>query len=98
MVLGKNGSPTGNLYAKIYAETHATAYGTDSLPTGTALATSDAFDGSTLSSVYREAVYFTFSSPYTTSNGTKYVVVIDYAGTSSDGSNYFKCYNSISDV
>ena len=39
--LKKYVSPTGNAVAKIYAEYHATAFGTDSVPTGSVLATSD---------------------------------------------------------
>jgi len=43
----KGGSPTGNAYAKVYA--HSGTYGTSSVPTGAALATSDAVDVSGLS-------------------------------------------------
>lgn len=42
----KEGSPTGNAVAKVYA--HSGTFGTDSKPTGAALATSDNFDVSTL--------------------------------------------------
>ena len=44
--LFQDGSPTGYCYAKIYA--HSGTYGTSSLPTGDALAVSDAVDVSTL--------------------------------------------------
>ena len=40
--LKKKGSPTGNAVVKIYA--HSGTYGTSSVPTGSALATSDNFD------------------------------------------------------
>ena len=77
--LSKNGTPTGNAYVKIYAETHSTAFGTDSLPTGAVLATSDAFDVSTLTSSLQLST-FTFSGAekIRLTNGVKYVVVFEY--------------------
>jgi len=52
--LDKVGNPTGTAVIKFYAETHATAYGVDSLPTGTALAQSDPLDVSTLTTASSE--------------------------------------------
>ena len=43
----KVGSPTGNIYAKIFA--HSGTYGTSSVPTGTELAVSGAVDVTTIS-------------------------------------------------
>lgn len=46
----KTGLPTGSAYAKLYA--HSGTYGSSSLPTGAALATSDAFNIATLTTGY----------------------------------------------
>src|SRR4051794_23390494 len=54
----KSGSPSGNLVAKIYA--HSGTYGTNSLPTGVALATSDVVNSTTLPTSFT-LVTFTFS-------------------------------------
>lgn len=77
--LRKNGSPTGNAYVKIYAETHSTAFGTDSLPTGSVLATSNALDVSTLtSSIQLKEFTFSGTGNILLSSGTKYIAVIEY--------------------
>jgi hypothetical protein len=81
-LLGKNGSPTGNCYAKLYD--HTGIFGSSGTPTGAALAISDAFDVSTLS-IAETAEIFTFSTPYTTINGTKYFIVFEFSG--GDGTN-----------
>lgn len=81
--LKKFGSPTGNAYAKVYNETHATAFGTDSLPDGAAIATSDAFDVSTLTTSF-QLISFTFSTPPTLTNASKYVLTIEYSGGDSN--------------
>jgi len=77
--LGKIGSPTGNAVAKIYA--HSGTYGTSSVPTGAALATSDNVDVSGIPSGTEwvnstEWVNFTFSGDdkITLTNSTYYVV------------------------
>ena len=77
--LKKGGSPTGNAYAKIYA--HSGTYGTNSVPTGAALATSDAIDVSTLSTSYA-LVTFTFSGANAISldASTYYIVQCVYTG------------------
>lgn len=73
-----NGS---NCFAVIYA--HSGTFGTSSIPTGTALATSNAIDASTLSTT-QGLVTFTFPTPYVTVSGTKYVVTFEFAGGSSN--------------
>lgn len=72
--------PTGTIYARIYAESHATAYGTDSKPTGTALAVSDGIDVSALSySLSYVNFVFTGANAITLTNGIKYVVTLEYS-------------------
>ena len=56
----KNGSPTGNAVANIY-ETTGTYHTTGCKPTGSALATSDNFDVSTMSAISYNLYEFTFS-------------------------------------
>lgn len=75
--LRKVGSPTGNAYAKIYA--HDGTFGTSSIPTGTALATSDEYGVSNLTTSY-QLITFTFSgaNKITLTDETKYVVTIEY--------------------
>jgi len=79
--LSKKGSPTGNSYAKIYA--HTGTFGTSSLPTGSALATSGAFEVSDIATPYVfELITFTFTGAdkVTLTNGTKYVVTFEWSG------------------
>lgn len=73
--LKREGSPSGNVVAKIYA--HSGTFGTSSLPTGAALATSDNVDVSTIGTGSYALVDFPFSGAnrITLANGTKYVVV-----------------------
>jgi hypothetical protein len=80
----KVGSPTGNCRAKIYAETHETDFGTDSEGTGTALATSDDYDVSTLSDSVFTLLQFTFTGETVLAAATKYVLVLEYAGGDDD--------------
>ena len=75
--LNKQGSPTGNAVVKIYA--HNGTYGESSEPIGPALATSDNFDVSTLDGDLR-LVDFSFPTPFITTDGTKYCLVIEYYG------------------
>lgn len=85
----RNGSPTGNAVMKLYA--HSGTYGTSSVPTGTALATSDVVDVSTISATEGFQT-FTFSgaNQYQTTNGTYYCLAIEYTG--GDGSNNITVY------
>jgi hypothetical protein len=77
----KTGSPTGNATVSIYA--HSGTYGTSSVATGSAVATSGNLDVSTLTTSFA-LVEFTFSSPYETTNATNYVVAIEYSGGDGD--------------
>lgn len=75
--LSKTLSPTGNAVAKLYA--HSGTYGTSSLPTGSALATSNTLDVSTLTTSF--VLYeLTFATPYTISASTYYEIAIEYSG------------------
>jgi len=82
--LRKSGTPTGNINAYIYA--HTGTYGSDGLPTGTALAVSDNFDISTLTTSLALTT-FTFSgdNQIQLAASTKYFVVVKAVG---DSSNY----------
>lgn len=77
LYLKKFNGTTGNIVCKIYLETHSTAYGTDSIPTGSVLATSDTIDASTISGDSFSLITFTFSgvNKITLENATKYVLV-----------------------
>ncbi len=77
--LRAGGTITGNAVAKIY--THSGTFGTSSVPTGEALATSDVLDVSTLTS-NGEQIYMEFSTPFTTTDGVKYVITFEYSGGS----------------
>jgi hypothetical protein len=91
--LSKYGSPTGNAVAKIYA--HSGTFGVNGIPTGAALATSDNFDVSTLATSL-QLIAFTFSgaNKITLTNGTKYVVSIEYGGGDMDNLIYLGIDNS----
>lgn len=79
--LKKAGTPTGSAYAKIYA--HDGLYGTNSIPIGAALATSDAFSVSTLTTSYALIeLKFTGSNQITLTNSTNYIISIEYSGGS----------------
>lgn len=72
--LQRLGSPTGVINAVLYA--HSGTYGTSSVPTGSALATSDDFDPSTIATDAFYLYTFTFSgvNQYTLISGTKYCI------------------------
>ena len=72
----RGGSPTGYVYAKLYA--HSGTYGETSLPTGDALATSNAIDVASISTDL-SLVEFTFSTPYTIQAGN-YFILLEYTG------------------
>lgn len=80
--LKKTGSPTGNLVAKIYA--HSGTFGTSSVPTGGALATSVNVDVSKLSTSYA-SIELGFDTQTLLAASTNYVVTFEYSG--GDGSN-----------
>lgn len=75
--LKKVSSPTGTAVCKIYASTGSDPNRT---PTGSALATSDTIDVSTIGGTY-ENVDFTFSTEYTLVNATVYFIVLEHDGT-----------------
>jgi hypothetical protein len=74
--LFKTGTPTDNIYCKIYASDKTTL-----------LATSDAVDGSTLSTIPGAEVTFTFSTPPAITASTVYFLELSRA--SLDDSNYY---------
>lgn len=77
--LHRNGSATGNITVYIYNITGT--YGTDSLPTGSPIATSDVIDASTISTTVAGNPYtFTFSGAQriTLSANTKYALAVNY--------------------
>lgn len=82
--LKKFGSPTGNAVAKIYAITGTP--GTNAKPSGSALATSDTFDVSTLSTSF-QLITFSFSGANKISldNDTHYFLTLHYEGNSTNG-------------
>ena len=72
----KINSAAGNVYAKVYV--HSGTFGTDSLPTGSPLAVSDALDASTFgTSLGIQRFNFTGTNRIILDNGTKYVVTIE---------------------
>lgn len=77
-LLKKKTSSTGTVTAYLYA--HSGTFGISSVPTGSPLATSTGVSHTTLSSSAFTEITFTFSSPYTTVNGTKYCVLIKSVG------------------
>lgn len=80
--LGKNvGSPTGTYAARIYASTGTP--GTNSTPTGAALAESNALNIQDLTQIPTFAsVTLTFSTPFLTTNGTAYhIAIVRLTGT-----------------
>jgi hypothetical protein len=75
--LEKVGSPTGNCYAVLYAATGTV--GTDAKPTGSALATSDAIDVTTIAAGSFSLYEFSFASYYNLSAGD-YCILFHFAG------------------
>ena len=83
--LSKEGLPTGNAVAKVYAMSGT--FGTDGNVTGSALATSGNLDVSTLTTSL-QLIEFTFSgaNQITLTAGTKYVLTVEFTG--GDAGNY----------
>jgi hypothetical protein len=82
----KAGTPSGNIYAYLYA--HSGTFGTSSVPTGSALATSDAVDFSTVETSAYALYTFVFSGAnrYTLADATHYVLVLSVqSATTSTG-------------
>jgi hypothetical protein len=78
--LTKTSSPTGGIYAAVYA--HTGTFGTTGKPTGAPLAVSDPIDVSTLPTSFGTNTTFTFSESarISLSPNTHYVVVVYYLG------------------
>jgi len=76
-MLSKSASPTGNAVASIYA--HSGSFGTTSVATGLALATSEPVDVSTLTGTL-VMTDFQFHDEFTMSSATDYVVTLEYTG------------------
>ncbi len=87
--LTKIGAPTGNIVAKLYAITGT--YGVNSIPLGSALATSDAVSVTTIKNAQDSnnlvvsdyvLVSFTFSeaNQYALQAGVNYIMTIEYSG------------------
>lgn len=81
--LKKSGSPTGNMVSKIYA--HAGTFGSSSVPTGAALAVSNSYDISTLTTSL-QLITFTFSgaNQITLTNAIHYIVDVEYPASNTD--------------
>lgn len=77
LYIRKAGTPIGNIRVVIYAETHATAFGTDSVGTGSVLAASNSIDSTTLGTSLA-LVNFTFTGgdKITLTDGTYYVIAV----------------------
>jgi hypothetical protein len=80
----KVNNPTLNYSCTIYAVTGSSG---SELPTGSAIATSNELVGSSLTTSFVQKT-FTFSSPASVTNGTKYAVVFESPGTL-DSTNYY---------
>ncbi|MBV5280269.1 MAG: hypothetical protein J0651_03150, partial [Actinobacteria bacterium] len=77
--LKKTGTPTGAMTAVLYA--HTGTFGSTGVPTGTALATSDTIDISTLTTSYALVEFaFTGVNQYTLVAGTNYFISCHYNG------------------
>ena len=76
--ISKTNSPSGNVYAKLYALSGT--YGETAIPIGSALATSIPIDASIIP-LTKSWVEFSFSVDYTLVNGTKYFIVIEHLNT-----------------
>lgn len=73
--LKRSGTDIGTVVVKIYA--HTGTYGTNGKPTGEALATSDIFDASTIStSMALRSFVFSGANKITLVDGTKYCAVL----------------------
>lgn len=89
--LKKTGTPTGTVVAELYA--HSGTFGTSSVATGAALATSDAYDVSWLTTSYRE-IELVFNGndaldqQVSMTGSTNYVIALRYTG--GDVSNFIQ--------
>lgn len=86
----KIGSPTGDVYAKLYA--HDGVFGTSSVPTGAPLATSTALAASAVGAG-PSFDKFSFPQPYELGSGD-YVVTCEYADGASGNTVYVTVHNA----
>lgn len=78
------GTPTGNMYVKIYA--HSGTFGTSSVPTGSPLATSEPVNATFVEATEKLVTFnFTGNNRIDLTTGTNYVVVIDCTAVGSSG-------------
>jgi len=91
--MAKTGTPTSTLTAKLYA--HSGTFGTSSVPTGTALATSDPISASVVSTT-QGWIKFTFSGAqqYTMADNTEYVIAVEISGATSNSTNFVSVYSA----
>lgn len=83
----KDGSQTGTVRANIFA--HSGTFGSSSVPTGSALATSASINADDLqTSLSLTTFTFTGANKITLTNGTKYVVVFETINVNSSFPNY----------
>ena len=81
----KNNTPTGNVCVKIYA--HIGTYGSNGVPTGASLATSDVRDASTMpANVGPMHFLFSGANRVQLSASTNYIAILSFTG--GDGSNF----------
>jgi hypothetical protein len=77
--LKKAGSPPGTCVAKVYNETHSEGFGIDSIPNGAALKTSGTYTANNLTTDY-QLINFNFSSPQKLTEGSYYIITLEYSG------------------
>lgn len=82
--LKKVGNPTGNIVAKLYA--HSGTMGATSVPTGSALATSNSVSASSLTGTLTLTDFVFPAAWYQFAANTNYVIAMEYS--SGDASNY----------
>jgi hypothetical protein len=95
--MAKTGTPTSTLTAKLYA--HSGTFGTSSIPTGAALATSDPISASVVSTT-QGWIKFTFSGAqqYTMADNTDYVIAVEISGATSNSTNFVAVYSNASNT
>jgi len=82
-IIKKQGSPTGNVYAKLWTLCWG-EHGISATPEGCdLLATSDPIDATTIPDT-ETWVTFNFASPHTLEDGTHYIVGIEFTGGDAD--------------
>lgn len=88
--LDKDGSPTGNAYAKIYNITGT--HGSNAIPTGSPIATSDAFNVATLTTSFAWITFnFTGNNRVLLSKDNKYAIALEFSGGNDTNYVEFTC-------